>query len=124
MTRYRIERQQHSEINTDPQRRCYYGVHANSEWNYWFSGYGRIGNRPLSEIRPLANEDLLTKAGYREYADNSANRQLGFVDGQRAMLLADIDAQTVSEVSFAWRLEMILAEVNKKLLRIQEGILK
>lgn len=31
MTRYRIERQQHREINTDPQRRCYYGVHAKSE---------------------------------------------------------------------------------------------
>ncbi len=28
----RLEQRKFVEINTDPQRRCYYGVHAKSEW--------------------------------------------------------------------------------------------
>lgn len=37
--RFRIFGRRRSEINTDPQRRCYYGVHARSEyvWSEWYS---------------------------------------------------------------------------------------
>lgn len=31
---YRIQFREQFEVNTDPQRRCYYGVHAKSEWHW------------------------------------------------------------------------------------------
>jgi hypothetical protein len=35
--RYVIEKRDQREVNTDPQRRCYWGVHARSEmqWSPW-----------------------------------------------------------------------------------------
>lgn len=40
--RYQIECRKKIEVNTDPQRRCYDGVHARSEmrWTEW-QGFGR-----------------------------------------------------------------------------------
>lgn len=37
MTTYRIDRRKWIEVNTDPMRRCYNGVHAKSEmrWTEW-----------------------------------------------------------------------------------------
>ncbi len=37
MTTYVIENRRLIEVNTDPQRRCYHGVHAKSEmrWTAW-----------------------------------------------------------------------------------------
>lgn len=36
--RYRIYGRRQYEVNTDPQRRCYWGVHAKSEW-VWTDWY-------------------------------------------------------------------------------------
>ena len=93
-------------------------LHDNG-WGYWAKSYGKVGNRPLLEIMPLANHRLLKDAGFRRHVDNSANRQSGYVDGDRAMALASIDAVTVSEVEFAWRMEIILANVSRKLAQVK-----
>ena len=34
MTTYTIQMRRLVETNTDPQRRCYHGVHARSEWQW------------------------------------------------------------------------------------------
>ena len=39
--KYRIYGRRQYEVNTDPQRRCYWGVHASSEW-IW-SGWRALG---------------------------------------------------------------------------------
>jgi hypothetical protein len=37
MIQFVVERRRQVEVNTDPMRRCYYGVHASSEfqWTSW-----------------------------------------------------------------------------------------
>ena len=93
--------------------------------NYWFQCYGRMGNRPLEEVRRAANLRLIKDAtgndySYPHYLDNEANRFLGYTSGERAVLLASINATTFAEIRFAWRVEMILAETERKLRKITE----
>ena len=91
---------------------------------YWHKSYGKIGNRPLDEIRRAANNSLLVSAmgeGFRtqKYVENAANKALGFVAGERAACLASIDAQTIAEITFAWRVEMTLAKANREFIVMQ-----
>lgn len=52
VNRLMIQRRDYREINTDPQRRCYYGVHAKSEW-VWTSWQDHETIKPEDEERRL-----------------------------------------------------------------------
>ena len=98
-----------------------------SSWNYWYKSYGKLGNRPLDEIRLVSNIPLIIAATGVDYSntrhlDHDANRALGYINGERAMLLAAIDAQTTDEILFAWRMEMILAKLNRDLQIVRSSM--
>ena len=78
------------------------------------SEYGRIGNRPMSEIQRKASRNPLSKemgktilrgqvypSGYL-HNHNDANRFLGYIDRERSAWLACIDAVLALEIEFAF----------------------
>lgn len=94
-----------------------------AKWKYWFHSHGRLGNRPLEEIRREANLTMAAQVlGCEEvrYVDNAANRYLGYCDGERAVLLESITAQSVEQLRLAWRIEMILAQADRQLATLHK----
>lgn len=94
---------------------------------HWYSLYGKIGNRPLHEIRLKANFQLIRSAmnsdfQNQRYVENLANKKLGYCDGERAVLLTSIEAKTAAEILFSWEVEMRLADCFRKLDKVIEGI--
>jgi hypothetical protein len=96
----------------------------------------RLINRPLDEIKHIAGQRgraLVSEAfpsfplEYPEpasrYADNPANRQAGYVDGERAVWIAATTALLPLQLTFAWRPEMIIADTVRQLKAalIKEG---
>jgi hypothetical protein len=55
---YAVYRRERHEVNTDPQRRCYYGAHASSEW-VWSTWAQLSGGLSLEE----ANESVVRWRG-------------------------------------------------------------
>lgn len=87
----------------------------NRSWDYWFRQYGKIGNRPLPEIKRLAKKEMLLPAFSRKYEDNTPNNRLGYTHAYKAGLLASITATTMAEVHFAQTLELTLSKLVRKL---------
>lgn len=87
----------------------------NRDYNYWFSQYGKIGNRPLPEIEKLAKRGMLLSSFSERYVDNIPNNRLGYTHTYKAGLLASITATTKAEVHFAQKTELTIANMIIKL---------
>ncbi len=63
---YALQSREQREVNTDPQRRCYWGAHAKSEWQWseWVTLY--------SLKTPEEAEEA--KTGWQELAKSSGRR--------------------------------------------------
>jgi hypothetical protein len=86
-------------------------------------------NRPLQEVVrqvPLKGRIMVEETfpaiflaqslyGVPRYADNTANREAGYVAGEKAVWVAAMTASVPEELRFAWRLELRLADMNCKL---------
>jgi hypothetical protein len=70
-TRHTVYSREQHEYNTDPQRRCYYGCHAKSEWRWtlW---------RPLYTL-PTLEEAQESVEGWRHLALTAKPRRLEYM---------------------------------------------
>jgi hypothetical protein len=70
MTAHTVYSRELIEVNTDPQRRCYYGVHAKSEnvWTHW---------APLYDLR-TAEEAQESVESWRALAKSARPRVLEY----------------------------------------------
>jgi hypothetical protein len=86
-------------------------------------------NRPLQEIIrqvPIKGRKMVEETfpaiglaqslyGISRYEDNTNNRDAGYVAGETAVWVAAMTASVPEELRFAWRLELRLADMSRKL---------